>query len=61
MFEQRKTEIPTARPDGLTPTFTEDAGKKDLWTAFTRQVAVDPGSLTDVANTLTEFLMAPRH
>lgn len=56
-FERRKTEIPTALPDAFTPAFTEDAGKKDQWTAFTKQVAVEPGSLTDVAKALGEFLM----
>ncbi|MGF6312049.1 hypothetical protein ABIB82_006100 [Bradyrhizobium sp. i1.8.4] len=56
-FARRKTEIPTAPPDAFTPAFTEDAGKKDQWAAFTRQVAVDPGPLTDVAKTLAEFLM----
>jgi predicted nucleotidyltransferase component of viral defense system len=56
-FARRKTEIPTALPDVFTPAFTEDAGKKDQWAAFTRQVAVDPGSLTEVAKTLAEFLM----
>ncbi|WP_456828417.1 nucleotidyl transferase AbiEii/AbiGii toxin family protein [Bradyrhizobium sp. USDA 4518] len=55
-FERRNTEIPTARPDGLTTSFTEDAGKKDQRAAFTKQVAVDPGALTSVANTLWEFL-----
>jgi hypothetical protein len=56
-FARRKTEIPAARPDGLTKAFTEDAGKKDQWAAFTKQVAVDPGSLTEVADTLVAFLM----
>jgi predicted nucleotidyltransferase component of viral defense system len=56
-FERRKTEIPTARPDALTPAFTEDEGKKDQWAAFTKQVAVDPGPLTEVADTLAEFLL----
>lgn len=56
-FARRKTEIPTALPDAFTPAFTEDGGKKDQWAAFTKQVAVDPGPLTDVAKTLAEFLM----
>ncbi|WYL64108.1 nucleotidyl transferase AbiEii/AbiGii toxin family protein [Bradyrhizobium ottawaense] len=41
-FTCRKTEIPTALPDAFTAAFTEDAGKKDQWAAFTKQVAVDP-------------------
>ncbi|TWB93211.1 hypothetical protein FBZ93_111250 [Bradyrhizobium macuxiense] len=44
-------------PDPFTPAFTEDAGKKDQWTAFTKQVAVDSGPITDVAKTLAEFLL----
>jgi hypothetical protein len=56
-FERRKTEIPVKRPDGLTTAFAEDAGKKDQWSAFTKQVAVDPGSLTEVSNAIAEFLM----
>ncbi|WP_375778871.1 nucleotidyl transferase AbiEii/AbiGii toxin family protein [Bradyrhizobium sp. ma5] len=54
-FERRKTEIPTKRPDGLTTAFTEDAGKKDQWSAFTKQVAVEPGSLTEVSNAIRGF------
>jgi len=57
-FTRRKTEIPTALPDAFTAAFTEDAGKKDQWAAFTKQVAVDPGPLKDVAKTLAEFLMS---
>ncbi|WP_375785162.1 nucleotidyl transferase AbiEii/AbiGii toxin family protein [Bradyrhizobium sp. Pha-3] len=54
-FERRKTEIPTKRPDGLTTAFTEDAGKEDQWSAFTKQVAVEPGSLTEVSNASRGF------
>ncbi|MGY8635336.1 nucleotidyl transferase AbiEii/AbiGii toxin family protein [Bradyrhizobium sp. 14AA] len=56
-FARRKTEIPTTLPVAFTAAFTEDAGKKDQWAAFTKQVAVDPGPLTDVAKALAEFLM----
>lgn len=56
-FARRKTEIPAVRPEGLTKVFTEDAAKKGQWAAFIKQVAVDPGSLTEVADTLAEFLM----
>lgn len=56
-FERRHTEIPETLPDAFTPAFTEDAGKKDQWAAFTRQVANDPGSLADVATAIADVLM----
>ena len=56
-FTRRGTPIPTDVPDGLKPTFYEDRGKTAQWRAFVEDVAVDPGSLADVAAVLSDFLM----
>ena len=56
-FKQRGTAIPTDIPDGLKPEFYEDRAKRAQWRAFIEDVAVDPGSLADVAAVLTDFLM----
>lgn len=56
-FDRRKTEIPTQRPDALTSAFADDSTKIQQWTAFIQDVAIDPGSLADVVETLAEFLM----
>jgi predicted nucleotidyltransferase component of viral defense system len=57
-FARRKTEIPTERPDGLTPAFAGDPTKQQQWAAFVEEVAVNPGALADVVETLAVFLMA---
>lgn len=56
-FARRKTEIPTERPDGLTFAFPNDPTKQQQWTAFVEEVAVNPGPLADVVETLATFLM----
>ena len=56
-FARRKTEIPTERPDGLTSAFANDPTKKQQWTAFVEEVAVNPGTLADVVEALAAFLM----
>ena len=56
-FKRRGTAIPTDVPDGLKPEFYEDRAKTAQWRAFIEDVAVDPGSLADVAAALTDFLM----
>jgi predicted nucleotidyltransferase component of viral defense system len=56
-FERRKTEIPTVRPDGLTSAFAGDPTKQQQWTAFVGEVAVNPGTLTDVVDALAAFLL----
>lgn len=57
-FARRKTAIPTERPDGLTSSFARDPAKQQQWAAFVQEVAVNPGPLTDVLETLATFLMA---
>ena len=56
-FARRKTEIPTERPDGLTPAFANDPTKQQQWTAFVEELAVNPGTLADVVEALAKFLM----
>jgi hypothetical protein len=51
-FGRRKTEIPTERPDGLTSAFASDPKKEQQWAAFVAEVAVNPGSLADVIESL---------
>jgi predicted nucleotidyltransferase component of viral defense system len=56
-FARRKTEIPTERPDGLTSAFASDPTKQQQWSAFVQDVAIDPGSLPSVLESLAAFLM----
>ncbi|MBR0834120.1 nucleotidyl transferase AbiEii/AbiGii toxin family protein [Bradyrhizobium manausense] len=56
-FERRKTAIPTDRPDALTKAFADDPTKIQQWTAFLQDVAIDPGPLAGVVETLAVFLM----
>lgn len=55
-FDRRKTQIPTERPDALSGTFAKDPTKIQQWTAFSRDVAIDPGPLNGVVETLATFL-----
>jgi predicted nucleotidyltransferase component of viral defense system len=56
-FARRKTEIPSALPDALTPAFAEDAAKIQQWNSFVEDVAFQPGSLAEVIKDLAAFLM----
>ena len=56
-FARRKTEIPSDRPDALTPAFAEDRTKQSQWAAFLKDVAVTPASLAEVIEDLAAFLM----
>jgi hypothetical protein len=56
-FARRATAIPVGLPDALTPAFANDEQKQRQWTAFVRDVSVNPGSLEDVVANLAEFLM----
>ena len=60
-FARRKTEIPTDRPDALTRAFADDPAKLQQWTSFIDDVAVKPGSLAEVVDTLAAFLMPHAH
>jgi predicted nucleotidyltransferase component of viral defense system len=57
-FARRNTEIPPERPDALTTAFAEDAIKQRQWNAFLEDVAVNPGSLAEVIEELSAFLMS---
>lgn len=56
-FARRKTEIPAERPDALSQAFAEDRAKQEQWAAFIKDVAVQPGSLAEVVDSLADFLM----
>ena len=56
-FARRRTEIPTNLPDALTPAFAADEQKQQQWHAFVENVAIDPGTLTDVIANIGEFIM----
>ncbi|MFO7763105.1 MAG: nucleotidyl transferase AbiEii/AbiGii toxin family protein, partial [Wenzhouxiangellaceae bacterium] len=56
-FARRGTEVPLELPDGLTLSFAEDEQKQRQWNAFVREVALKPGSLVEVIETLQKFLM----
>jgi predicted nucleotidyltransferase component of viral defense system len=56
-FSRRKTDIPTELPDGLTPAFANDRAKQQQWTEFVGEVAVNPGTLPEIIEGLSAFLM----
>jgi hypothetical protein len=56
-FARRKTEIPSERPDALTPAFAEDRSKQQQWAGFLADVIVTPGTLAEVIEDLAAFLM----
>ncbi|GLS21583.1 hypothetical protein GCM10007874_46000 [Labrys miyagiensis] len=56
-FARRKTEIPRDRPDALTAAFANDPTKVRQWKAFIQDVAIDPGTLSDVVEALADFLL----
>jgi len=56
-FARRNTAIPVEPPDALTPAFAEDEQKQRQWRAFVEDVAIDPGSLAQVIEELTGFLI----
>jgi predicted nucleotidyltransferase component of viral defense system len=56
-FARRKTEVPSELPDALTRAFAEDPAKIQQWTSFVQDVAFQQGSLADVIQDLTAFLM----
>ncbi len=56
-FERRDTTIPEEVPDGLSQAFAEDAGKRQQWERFRRDLELDPGPLDLVIDTLKAVLM----
>jgi hypothetical protein len=56
-FARRKTEVPEAPPDALTPAFAQDAAKIQQWNSFVEDVALKPGTLAEVVKQLADFLM----
>ena len=56
-FERRRTEIPVALPDALTPAFAGDEQRQRQWNAFLENVALHPGSLAHVIAAVADFIM----
>jgi len=56
-FARRDTPIPTALPDALTDAFAANDQKKQQWQAFIGGVALDPGSLSDVVESIASFII----
>ncbi|WP_380872104.1 hypothetical protein ACFB49_30520 [Sphingomonas sp. DBB INV C78] len=56
-FARRETAIPQELPDALTQDFANDREKVVQWAAFTRDLAIDAGPLSEVVGRLADFLM----
>jgi len=56
-FVRRGTPIPMYLPDALTPTFAADDRRQQQWQVFIAGVALDPGSLSDVVESIASFIM----
>ena len=56
-FARRRTALPVDLPDALSLAFASDELKQRQWSAFVKDVAVNPGSLEDVTASLAGFLM----
>jgi len=56
-FARRETPIPAELPDALTPAFAENNRKQSQWSAFTENLTLDPGNLTDVTAMVAGFIM----
>lgn len=56
-FARRGTPIPMDLPDALTPAFAANDQRQQQWQAFTADVALDPGSLSDVVESIASFIM----
>lgn len=56
-FERRGTDIPYEAPVALTQAFATDAGKRQQWAAFVRDLAIELPALETVVADLARFLM----
>jgi Nucleotidyl transferase AbiEii toxin, Type IV TA system len=56
-FIRRKTHIPEALPDALTPAFADDPAKQQQWASFVEAIDAEPISLAQVVGDLADFLM----
>ena len=55
-FARRETDIPTQRPDGLTPQFTIAPAKVAQWTAYAESTELENTSLYEVSETIWTYL-----
>lgn len=56
-FARRGTQIPMHLPDALTPAFATGEQKQRQWSAFVDNVALDPGTLSEVIGSIGDFMM----
>lgn len=56
-FVRRGTEIPIEIPDGLSPIFSNDPLKRQLWNRLVGDLEINPHSLEDIVAELADFLM----
>ena len=56
-FARRGTAIPDRVPDGLSPTFANDAVKRQQWESFRQDLSVTPGPFDGVVSALEALLM----
>ncbi|MGB0906883.1 MAG: nucleotidyl transferase AbiEii/AbiGii toxin family protein [Maricaulaceae bacterium] len=57
-FERRETEIPLARPSGLTPEFTQDLIRETQWAAYSAGTDVADMSLKEISDDIWARLKA---
>lgn len=51
-FERRKTAIPSNRPEGLSPTFVNDAAKQRLWRNYADSIGLDAVTLEEIVESV---------
>lgn len=55
-FDRRKTAIPSARPDGLSQAFADDAAKRRQWRNYAHSIGLDTVSLAEVVDAAWELV-----
>jgi predicted nucleotidyltransferase component of viral defense system len=57
-FARRETVVPDTIPEGLSPAYSNDPARQQQWAAFCDNVAIDPGPLAPIAESIAGFLMS---
>lgn len=55
-FERRKTKVPTGRPPGLSPAFSDDPEKQAQWRAYVRSIGLPDESLGGIVDGIWEVM-----
>jgi|AGTN01.1.fsa_nt_gi Domain of unknown function (DUF1814). len=55
-FDRRKTAIPSARPDGLSQAFVDDAARQRQWRNYALSIGLDTVSLAEVVDAVWELV-----